>query len=84
MNRAPGLELARPLRVSSDQGQDRAEVGAVSWGRDLVVVDVTWGTGARECPNNCSNVTLRCPLDQLVPGQEGTKIIKITKNTYQR
>ena len=37
MSRAPGQEVARPLRVSSDQGQDRAEVGAVSWGQDLVL-----------------------------------------------
>ena len=37
MSRAPGLELARPLRASSDQGQDQAEVGAVSWGQDLVL-----------------------------------------------
>ena len=72
MRRAPGLEVARPFRVSSEQGQGRAEVGAVYWGRDLAV-EVTWGTGARECPNNCSNVTLRCHLDQMVPGQEEIK-----------
>ena len=37
MSRVPGQEVARPLRASSDQGQDRAEVGAVSWGQDLVL-----------------------------------------------
>ena len=70
MRRAPGLEVSRPLRASSEQGQGRAEVGAVYWGRDL---EVTWGTGARECLINCSNATLRCHLDQMVPGQEEIK-----------
>ena len=70
MRRAPGLEVARPLRASSEQGQGPPEVGSVYLGRDL---GMTWGTGARECLINCSNVTLRCHLDQMVPGQEEIK-----------
>jgi len=72
MIRVPGQAGARVPRASSERDLGLVEAGPASWGRDPAV-DVTRGTGGRECPNNCSNDTLRCHLGQLVPGQAEIK-----------
>lgn len=69
MSRVPGLEEARVLRESLERDLGLEEV---FWDLDPAVA-VTWGTGVRECPNNCSSDTLRCQQGQLVPGREEDK-----------
>lgn len=83
MSRVPGQAGARGLRASSERDPG-LEAGAASWGRDPAVEEVTRGTGARECPNNCSNDTLRCHLGQPVPGQADNQMKNNKKITSPR